>query len=96
MREIVLPLARQSILIASLAAMGTSVFDLALSSMLQPPNFVLMPLVIDRAFEFARYGYATAATVVSGLVVILLILTVQAAGKTLFGRLDRPQGGTKR
>lgn len=96
MREIVLPLARQSILIASLAAMGTSVFDLALSSMLQPPNFVLMPLVIDRAFEFARYGYATAATVISGLVVIILILSVQAAGKTLFGKLDRPQGGTKR
>ena len=64
MRDIVLPLARQSLLIATLASFGTSVFDLALASMLKPANYSLMPLVIDRAFEFSRYGYAT-ATVVS-------------------------------
>ena len=48
-------------LIATLASFGTSVFDLALASMLKPANYSLMPLVIDRAFEFSRYGYATAA-----------------------------------
>lgn len=95
MLDVVLPLARHSILIASLAAMGTSVFDLALSSMLQPPNFVLIPLVIDRAFEFANYGYATAATVISGLTVIVVILAVQTVGNRLFGKLDRKQGGTE-
>ncbi|WP_018750230.1 ABC transporter permease [Paenibacillus sanguinis] len=88
MRHIVLPLVRQSLLMATLASFGTSIFDLALASMLKPANYSLMPLVIDRAFEFSRYGYATAATVVSCLVVVLLIVALQAAGKWLFRRLD--------
>ncbi|WP_372634960.1 ABC transporter permease [Cohnella sp.] len=89
MRHIVLPLVRQSLLMATLASFGTSIFDLALASMLKPANYSLMPLVIDRAFEFSRYGYATAATVVSCSVVVLLILTLQTAGSWLFRRLER-------
>lgn len=88
MRLIVLPLVRQALLFATLASFGTSIFDLALASMLQPANFSLMPLVIDRAFEFSRYGYATAATVVSCGIIVLLILSMQAAGRLLFRRLD--------
>ncbi|MEK3916415.1 iron ABC transporter permease [Paenibacillus sp. FSL H7-0331] len=88
MTQIVMPLVRQSLLIATLTAFGTSIFDLALASMLQPPNYVLMPLVIDRAFEFGRYGYATAATVVSGGMVVLLIVVLQAAGNWIFRRMD--------
>lgn len=96
MKDIVLPLVRQSLLFATLASFGTSIFDLALASMLKPANFSLMPLVIDRAFEFSRYGYATAATVVSCGGVVLLIIALQAAGKMLFRRLDhtRMTGGT--
>ncbi len=89
MRDIVLPLARQSLLIATLASFGTSVFDLALASMLKPANYSLMPLVIDRAFEFSRYGYATAATVVSCGAVVLMIILLQAAGRLGFRWLDR-------
>ncbi|WP_456288063.1 ABC transporter permease subunit [Paenibacillus sp. AK002] len=89
MRDIVLPIARQSLLIATLASFGTSVFDLALASMLKPANYSLMPLVIDRAFEFSRYGYATAATVVSCGAVVLIIILLQAAGRTWFRWLDR-------
>ncbi|MCR8635852.1 ABC transporter permease [Paenibacillus radicis (ex Xue et al. 2023)] len=89
MRHIVLPLVRQSLLIAVLAAFGTGIFDLALASMLQPPNYVLMPLVIDRAFEFSRYGYATAATVCSGGIVVVLLLLLQFLGKRLFNYFDR-------
>lgn len=89
MRDIVLPLVRQSLLIAGLTSFGTSVFDLAMASMLKPPNFSLMPLVIDKAFEFSNYGYATAATVVSCASVVLIIMVVQAAGRWVFGRLDR-------
>ncbi|MFC4598183.1 ABC transporter permease [Cohnella hongkongensis] len=88
-RHIVLPLVRQSLLMATLAAFGTSIFDLALASMLKPANYSLMPLVIDRAFEFSQYGYATAATVFSCAVVVMLIVTLQAAGGWLFRRLDR-------
>lgn len=93
MRHIVLPLTRQSLLIATLAALGTSMFDLALASMLQPPNFILMPLVIDRAFEFAQYGYATAATVISGAAIVGGILLLQGLGRTLFRLYDRRQRG---
>lgn len=88
MTGIVLPLVRQSLLLATLTALGTSVFDLALASMLQPPNYVLLPLVIDRAFEFGRYGYAMAATVVSGGLVVGIIVALQAAIGSLFRRMD--------
>ncbi|QOS79140.1 iron ABC transporter permease [Paenibacillus sp. JNUCC31] len=84
MVHIVLPLVRRSLLLAMLAAFGTSVFDLALASMLQPANYVLMPIVIDQAFEFGRYGYATAATVLSGMTLLLLILLIQFAGESMF------------
>jgi iron(III) transport system permease protein len=57
--------------------------------MLKPANYSLMPLVIDRAFEFSQYGYATAATVVSCALVIGVIVLLQTAGRWLFGRLDR-------
>lgn len=89
MRDIVLPMVRQSLLIAILASFGTSVFDLALASMLKPANYSLMPLVIDRAFEFSRYGYATAATVVSCGTVVLIIVLLQTAGRYVFRWLDR-------
>ncbi|GAE07100.1 ferric iron ABC transporter, permease protein [Paenibacillus sp. JCM 10914] len=89
MRDIVLPLVRQSLLIAILASFGTSVFDLALASMLRPANYSLMPLVIDRAFEFSRYGYATAATVVSCGIVVVIIIVMQASGRLWFRWLDR-------
>jgi len=92
MLHIVLPLVRRSLLLAVLTAFGTSVFDLALTSMLQPANYVLMPLVIDQAFEFGRYGYATAATVLSGGMVLLIIVLIQFAGEAIFKWSDRREG----
>lgn len=89
MRTIILPIVRNTLLIAMLASFGTSVFDLATASMLKPPNFVLLPLVIDEAFEFAKYGYATAASVLGGSVVVLLILVVQFAFNVAFKKADQ-------
>ncbi len=89
MRTILLPIIKNTLLIATLAAFGTSVFDLATAAMLQPPNFTLMPLVIDEAFEFAQYGYATAASVLGGGAVVLMILAIQAVGKGLFSAAER-------
>ncbi|WP_433743665.1 ABC transporter permease [Paenibacillus amylolyticus] len=91
MVHIVLPLVRRSLLLAVLAAFGTSVFDLALASMLQPANYILMPVVIDQAFEFGRYGYATAATILSGSILLLLIVLIQFAGEAAFRWSDRRQ-----
>lgn len=88
MRDIVMPLVRQSLLLATLASFGTSVFDLALASMLRPANYSLIPLVIDKAFEFSRYGYATAATVVSCGTVVLILIVLQAAGRLLWKKMD--------
>ncbi|MCM3782257.1 ABC transporter permease subunit [Neobacillus mesonae] len=92
MKDIVFPLVRQSLLIAMLASFGTSVFDLALASMLRPANYSLMPLVIDHAFEFSEYGYATAATVVSCVCVALIVILLQSAVRFGFYRLDLRKG----
>ncbi|GAB2556560.1 ABC transporter permease [Gracilibacillus alcaliphilus] len=89
MWTIILPIVRNTLLIAMLASFGTSVFDLATASMLKPPNFVLLPLVIDEAFEFAKYGYATAASILGGTVVVLLIIVVQFVFKVIFKKMDQ-------
>ena len=81
MKDILLPLVRGGLLTATLASFGTSVYDLAIASILKPPNYTLVPLVIDKAFEFSQYGYAAAATVFSGTIVILLLLLGSWLGK---------------
>lgn len=88
-RYIVFPIIRNTVLVAFLASFGTSVFDLALASMLQPPNFGLLPIVIDEAFDRANYGYATASAVVGGAAVILIILVIQGLGNLVFNLSDR-------
>lgn len=55
-------------------AFGTSIFDLAITSILYPPNFMTLPVAINKAFEDLNYGYATAATIVSGVVIIILMM----------------------
>ncbi|WP_077604171.1 ABC transporter permease [Oceanobacillus sojae] len=89
MRTIILPIVRNTLLLAVLASFGTSVFDLATASMLKPSNFVLLPLVIDEAFEFAKYGYATAATIIGGAIVVLLIIGVQYVFNFIFKKIDQ-------
>lgn len=88
LRSIIFPIVRNTVLIAFLASFGTSVFDLAIASMLQPPNFVLLPLVIDEAFDRGNYGYATASTVIAGTVVISIIIGVQLIANVIFKRYD--------
>ena len=73
-RSILLPLLKSSILTAGLTAFGTSIFDLAITSILYPPNFMTLPVAINKAFEDLNYGYATAATIVSGVVIIVLMM----------------------
>ncbi|WP_035856381.1 MULTISPECIES: iron ABC transporter permease [Jeotgalicoccus] len=83
MSTILLPIVRNTLLIATLASFGSSVFDLAIASMLQPPNYTLLPIVIDRAFEVGDYGYATAASVLGAAVVVLIIIAVQIINSIL-------------
>lgn len=76
-RLILLPLVRGALLSAALAAFGSSVFDLAVNSILFPPNYMTLPVTINKAFEDLDYGYASAATVFGGGIVILIILLLE-------------------
>ncbi|MDI4650389.1 ABC transporter permease [Cohnella hashimotonis] len=76
-RTILLPLLRDALLSAALAAFGASVFDLAMTSILFPPNFMTLPVVINKAFEDLDFGYAAAATLTGGTAVVALILVME-------------------
>ncbi|MBB3150700.1 iron(III) transport system permease protein [Paenibacillus endophyticus] len=76
-RLILIPLVRGALLSAGLAAFGSSVFDLAVNSILFPPNFLTLPVSINKAFEDLNFGYASAATVLGSAVVILIILAIE-------------------
>ncbi len=89
MKDIALPLVRSSLLVAGLASFGTSVFDLALTSILNPPNFAILPVNINRSFEQMEYGYSTAATVISGSIVVTIILIIDKAIKWLFEQMSK-------
>jgi iron(III) transport system permease protein len=76
-RYILVPLIRSALLSAALAAFGASVFDLAVNSILFPPNFMTLPVSINKAFEDLDFGYASAATVLGSCIVIVIIMAVE-------------------
>ncbi|WP_127510287.1 ABC transporter permease [Paenibacillus humicus] len=76
LRTVLAPLVKGALLSAGLTAFGSSVFDLALSSVLYPPNYMTLPVVINKAFEDLRFGYASAATLTGAGLVVLIILSV--------------------
>ncbi|SFJ24824.1 iron(III) transport system permease protein [Paenibacillus sp. UNC496MF] len=76
-RVILVPLIRGALLSAALAAFGSGVFDLAVNSILFPPNFLTLPVSINKAFEDLKFGYASAATVFGSVVVIAIILGLE-------------------
>ena len=77
MTTILAPLLKKALLSAGLAAFGASVFDLAVTSILFPPNFMTLPVVINKAFEDLKFGYASAATIFGGGLVILIIWMIE-------------------
>ncbi|MCI3926226.1 iron ABC transporter permease [Paenibacillus sp. TRM 82003] len=76
-KDILLPLVRGALLSAALAAFGSSVFDLAITSILYPPNFVTLPVEINKGFEYLQFGYATAATITGGGIVVGIIIIIE-------------------
>jgi iron(III) transport system permease protein len=76
-RTVLLPLMKGALVSAALAAFGASVFDLAVTSILFPPNFMTLPVVVNRAFEDLKFGYAAAATLAGGGTVVALIVAVE-------------------
>ncbi|CAM4468450.1 MAG: iron ABC transporter permease [Paenibacillus macerans] len=76
-RRVLAPLIHGALLSAGLAAFGSGVFDLAVNSILFPPNFTTFPVSVNKAFEDMKFGYASAATVFGGTVVVLIILLLE-------------------
>ncbi|MGF1575784.1 MAG: ABC transporter permease [Cyanophyceae cyanobacterium] len=74
LRTIVLPLAFTALLSALLASFGTTVFDLAVSSILRPPSFQVLPVTINRQFQMGNFGLSTAATFVGTVITVGIIL----------------------
>ncbi|MEK3882913.1 iron ABC transporter permease [Paenibacillus sp. PL2-23] len=73
MRYILFPLVQSALVSAGLAAFGAGIFDLAVNTILFPPKFETLPVTINKAFEDLDFGYASAATIASSLIVIALI-----------------------
>ncbi|KAB8137515.1 iron ABC transporter permease [Gracilibacillus oryzae] len=92
---ILIPLIRASLLTAGLTAFGTSVFDLAVSTILFPPGFMTLPVAINQAFDDLEYGYATAATIFSGTFVVLVIMGLRWMIEKWFNRKQTSKGEMK-
>jgi len=78
---VLFPLCKTTLLTAALSAFGISVFDLAASSLLFPPGQMTLPVMINRAFENMRFGYAAAATTLGGIIVISVIVSINRLAK---------------
>lgn len=76
-RSVLFPLIKGSLVAAGLAAFGSSVFDLAAASILYPPDFMTLPVFINKAFEHLKFAYAAAATLTGGGLVVLIIVMME-------------------
>ncbi len=76
-RTILLPLLHTSMVSAVLAAFGGSVFNLAITTILYPPNFSTLPVYISDAYNDLKFGYAAASTIVGGAFIIGIMLILE-------------------
>lgn len=84
---ILLPLTLAAFLSAGLASFGSSVFDLAVTSILHPPGYAVLPVVIDRMFQQGLYGESTASTLIAATLTLCLIQATQVSVRRLFKHL---------
>ncbi|WP_018994457.1 iron ABC transporter permease [Thioalkalivibrio sp. ALJ2] len=84
LRSILMPMVLAGLLSATLAVFATSVFDLAITIMLQPPGYPTIPVIIDEAFRTVEYGWATAATVIVCSLTALIIVAARWAVRRAF------------
>ncbi len=84
---VLLPLMKGTLVSAGLAAFGAGIFNLAITTILYPPNYMTLPVVINKAFEYLHFGYAAAATLTTGLLVAGVILLLELAFQSRKERL---------
>lgn len=78
MRTVLMPLIHNSTVSAILAAFGGSVFNLAITTILYPPNYSTLPVYISDAYNDLEFGYAAAATITGGAFIVGIMLILEA------------------
>lgn len=76
-QTVLLPLLHNSSVSAVLAAFGGSIFNLAITTILYPPNYNTLPVFISDSYNDLEFGYAAAATIVGGIFIIGIMLLLE-------------------
>ena len=79
LKSVLLPLLHDSTVSAVLAAFGGSVFNLAITTILYPPNYSTLPVFISDAYNDLKFGLAAAATIVGAAFIISIMLIMEVA-----------------
>lgn len=77
LKTVLLPLLHDSTVSAVLAAFGGSVFNLAITTILYPPNYSTLPVYISDAYNDLKFGLAAAATIVGAVFIISIMLILE-------------------
>lgn len=83
LQTILVPLALPAVISAFAAVMASSVFDLAGTTMLAPPNFMTLPVEILAEYDRGRFGYASAGALLAMSVVVVLAIISDWVGTRL-------------
>lgn len=76
-KTVLLPLMHDSMVSAVLAAFGGSVFNLAITTILYPPNYSTLPVFISDAYNDLKFGLAAASTIVGAVFIIGIMLILE-------------------
>ena len=76
-KTILLPLLHNSAVSAVLSAFGGSIFNLAITTILYPPNWETLPVWISDSYNDLKFGEAAAATIVSGICIIVIMFALE-------------------
>lgn len=88
LKTVLLPLLHDSTVSAVLAAFGGSVFNLAITTILYPPNYSTLPVYISDAYNDLKFGLAAAATIIGAAFIISIMLIMELFMNA--GRKKRP------
>src|SRR5699024_2642395 len=78
--SIIAPLALPAMTSALVAVLASSVFDLAGTAMLAPPNFVTLPVEILAEYDRGLFGYASAGALLTMALVLVLAVASDHIG----------------
>ncbi|MCQ1059609.1 iron ABC transporter permease [Photobacterium sp. ZSDE20] len=87
LHTIVMPLVLTALISATLSGFGSSIFELAINSMLRPPKFEMLAPFVSAQFDSGEYGISTAAVFVAGTVAAMIIAVCNALLRRHFGHL---------